>query len=304
MPLPEAKKIWMNGKLVDWGEAKVHVLCHALHYGSGVFEGIRAYNTPKGSAVFRLTEHIERLHRSAKIYAMEIPYDVNELVDATKATVSENRLESCYIRPLAFRGYGEMGLYPLNAPVDVIVAAWSWGTYLGEDGIKNGVRVKTSSFRRNDANAIPPAAKASGQYLNSILAKIEVLSAGYQEAILLNNQGFVADGSGENIFTVRNGKLYTPPTSAGALEGITRDAVMTISRDLGYEVVEENLVRTDLYLADEVFFTGTAAEIVPIKEIDDRPVGDPGPVTQKIQDAFFGCVHGKSSRYESWLEYV
>lgn len=304
MAIQKVAKIWMNGELVDWDEANVHVLTHALHYGSGVFEGVRAYETEQGTAIFRLSDHLRRLHRSAKVYSMEIPYGVEELSEAVKDTVRANELKSCYIRPLAYRGYGEMGLLPLRIPVDVVIAVWPWGTYLGEEGIENGVRVKISSFRRPDFNAIPPSAKATGQYLNSILAKIEVTGAGYDEAILLNNQGYVADGSGENVFIVRQGRIFTPPTSTGALEGITRDAVITLASDLGVKTEERNLVRTDLYLADEVFFTGTAAEIVPIKEIDDRRIGKPGPVTRQLQEAFFTAVRGESKKYRSWLDRV
>lgn len=298
------EKIWMNGKLVNWEDAKIHVLTHALHYGSGVFEGVRAYNTPEGVAIFRLTEHMKRLHRSAKIYSMEIPYTVEELVSATKETVRANNVESCYIRPIAYRGYGEMGLFPMRIPVDVTIACWPWGTYLGDEGIKNGVRVKISSFRRNDANIIPPAAKASGQYLNSILAKIEVVASGYDEAVLLNTHGNIADGAGENIFIVRNGVVYTPPCYSGALEGITREAIMIIARDLGYEVIEKDLVRTDLYLADEIFFTGTAAEIVPIREVDDRDIGKPGEITKAVQKVFFDTVEGRDKKYGYWMEYI
>lgn len=304
MAIPEVEKIWMDGKLVNWQDAKIHVLTHALHYGSGVFEGIRAYENGDGLAVFRLTDHIQRLFRSAAVYKMEIPFSVEELVKATKEVVKANKLKSCYIRPLAFRGYGGMGLYPEGIPVQVIIAAWPWGAYLGEEGIKNGVRVKISSYRRNDANAIPPAAKASGQYLNSILAKIEVISAGYDEAVLLNSHGFVADGSGENIFVVKNKVIYTPPTSSGALEGITRDSVIRIAKDKGYKVLEKDLVRTDLYLADEIFFTGTAAEIVPIKEVDDRQIGPPGPVTKGLQGIFFKAIKGLETKYKHWLEQV
>lgn len=304
MPIPEVEKIWMDGELVDWKEAKVHLLSHSLHYGSGVFEGIRAYETPRGPAVFRLTDHLKRLFRSAAIYRMPIPYSLEELAEATKVVIRANGLKSCYIRPIAFRGYGEMGLHPLGAPVNVAIAVWPWGAYLGEEGIRNGVRAKISSFRRNDPNAIPPAAKATGQYLNSILAKMEVTEAGYDEAILLNAHGFVADGAGENVFVVRNGFLYTPPTSSGALEGITRDSVIRIAEDFEIPFREKNLVRTDLYNADEAFFTGTAAEIVPIREVDDRPIGEPGPVTRRIQEKFFSIVRGEDGDYEHWLEYV
>jgi branched-chain amino acid aminotransferase len=304
MPIPEAEKIWMDGELIDWAEAKIHVLTHTLHYGSGVFEGIRAYETPKGTAVFRLSDHIRRLYQSAFIYRKEIPFTQEQLVEATKQVVRANGLASCYIRPIVFRGYGEMGLNPLSAPVNVAIAAWPWGTYLGDEGIKHGVRAKISSFRRNDVNHIPPAAKACGQYLNSILAKIEVTEAGYDEAILLNNNGFVADGSGENVFIVRKGALYTPPTSSGALEGITRDSIIRIAEDMEIPFRERDLVRTDLYLADEAFFTGTAAEVVPIREVDDRVLGEPGPVTRRLQEAFFRIVHGEDPRYEHWLEHV
>ncbi len=304
MAIPEVEKIWMDGELVNWKDAKIHVLTHALHYGSGVFEGIRAYKNGNGPAIFRLTEHIKRLYRSADIYKMKIPYKLKELIEATKEVVKANKLDSCYIRPLAFRGYGGMGLYPEGIPVQVIIAAWPWGAYLGDDGIKNGVRVKISSFRRNDPNAIPPAAKASGQYLNSILAKIEVISADYDEAVLLNSHGNVADGSGENIFVVKNSVIHTPPTSAGALEGITRDSIIQIAKDKKYEVIERDLVRTDLYMADEIFFTGTAAEVVPIREIDDRKIGTPGPVTKDLQDTFFKTIKGKEAKYKDWLEQV
>ncbi len=304
MPIPEVEKIWMDGELVEWNEAKIHVLTHTLHYGSGVFEGIRAYRTPRGTAVFRLTDHIRRLYQSAFIYRKEIPFTQDQLIEATKLVIRANGLDSCYIRPIVFRGYGEMGLNPLSAPINVAIAVWPWGTYLGDEGIKHGVRAKISSFRRNDVNHIPPAAKACGQYLNSILAKIEVTEAGYDEAILLNNNGFVADGSGENVFIVRRGALYTPPTSSGALEGITRDTIIRIAEDMEIPFREKDLVRTDLYLADEAFFTGTAAEVVPIREVDDRVLGEPGPVTKRLQEAFFRIVHGEDSRYDHWLEYV
>jgi len=304
MPIPEVEKIWMDGELVDWDKAQVHLLSHSLHYGSGVFEGIRAYETPKGAAVFRLTDHINRLFRSASIYRMEIPIPPEELVEATKVVIRANGLKSCYIRPIVMRGYGEMGLDPTKAPVNVAVAVWPWGTYLGEEGIKHGVRAKVSSFRRNDANIIPTAAKATGQYLNSILAKIEVTEAGYDEAVLLNIHGHVADGAGENIFVVKNACLYTPPTSSGALEGITRDSVMHIAEDFEVPSKERDLVRTDLYLADEAFFTGTAAEIAPIREVDNRFIGEPGPITRKLQEKFFEVVSGKDKDYDHWLEYV
>jgi branched-chain amino acid aminotransferase len=302
MSLEKVDKIWMNGELVDWDDAKVHVLTHALHYGSGVFEGIRAYETADGPAVFRLTPHMKRLERSAKIYRMDIGHSVEELVRATKETVLANRLKSCYIRPLVIRGYGPMGLYPMDNPVETSIAVWPWDSYLGAESLTDGCRVKISSWRRNDANAVPPAAKACGNYLNSILAKIEVVAAGYDEAILLNEHGYVADGSGENVFVVRDGVISTPPTYTGALEGITREAVMTIARDLGYEVAEKELVRTDLYLADEAFFTGTAAEIVPICEVDDRRIGGRGPMTAAIQEVFFASARRERPEYADWAE--
>ena len=304
MAIPKVGKIWFNGKLVGWDEAKIHLLSHALHYGTGVFEGIRAYETKRGAAIFRLTDHMKRLARSAQVYFMSLPYNLDELVRAAKEVVRANNLESGYIRPIAFRGYGEMGLYPLKAPINVAVAIWPWGTYLGDDGIKHGVRAKISSFRRNDPNVIPPAAKASGQYLNSILAKIEVTKSGYDEAVLLNSQGYVADGSGENIFMVKNGNIFTPPTSAGALEGITRDSIMKIAEEFALSVTEKNLVRSDLYLADEAFFTGTAAEIVPIREIDEHELGEPGEITKKLQEKFFRVVKGEEKAYFDWLEFV
>lgn len=304
MALEKVEKIWMDGKLVNWDDANIHVLTHCLHYGSGVFEGIRAYDTGNGPAVFRLTDHMKRLFKSAKIYRMDIPFSLEDLVEATKETVKVNKVKSCYIRPIAFRGYGGMGLYPMDVPVSVSIAVWPWGAYLGEDGIKHGVKVMISSFRRNEPNAIPPAAKACGQYLNSILAKIEVVSHGYDEAILLNSHGSVSDGSGENVFIVKNSELITPPTYTGALDGITRDSIITIARDNGINVIERELVRSDLYLADEVFFTGTAAEIVPIREIDNRVIGEPGPVTKKLQKTFFDTIKGVENKYSAWLEKV
>ena len=245
-----------------------------------------------------------KLFRSAAIYRMEMPYTLPEMVQATKDVVKANGLKSCYIRPLVIRGYGEMGLNPMLAPINVSIAVWPWGAYLGEEGLEHGVRAKVSSFRRNDPNAIPPAAKACGQYLNSILAKMEVVEAGYEEAILLNLQGYVADGAGENIFIVRDGVLYTPPTSAGALEGITRNSILDLARDFGIGAVEANLVRTDVYLADEAFFTGTAAEVVPIREVDDRVIGEPGPITRKLQAKFFEIASGQDEAYSQWLEHV
>jgi branched-chain amino acid aminotransferase len=306
MPITEVDKIWMDGELVDWRDAKIHVLSHAVHYGSGVFEGIRAYETSRGAAVWHLDEHLKRLFRSAKLYHMDIPYSREAITDATKEVIRANGLNACYVRPVALRGYGEMGVNPLNAPVNVFIAVWPWGAYLGEEALEQGVRIKIASWRRNSQNSLPAAAKATGQYINSVLAKVESLKGGYDEAIMLNEAGFVTDGSGENVFAVREGTLLTPPIQAGCLDGITRHSVITIARDLGYEVREENLVRTDLYNADEVFFTGTAAEITPIREVDDRVVGEGhrGPITKELQGAFFSATKGEIEKYASWLTYV
>lgn len=304
MPIQPTEKIWMDGKLIPWDEARIHVLTHSLHYGSGVFEGIRAYETRKGPAIFRLTEHIQRLYRSAKIFSIDIPYSPAELIDASKDVVRATGLGSCYLRPLVYLGYGEMGLNPLPCPVNVAIVAWPWGSYLGDEGLARGVRMKISSWRRHDPNIIPPAAKGTGQYINSQLAKVEAIKAGYDEAIMLNPQGFVSEASGENIFIVRDGEILTPPASAGALHGVTQQSVTTIARDLGYTVREENLVRSDLYTADEVFVTGTAAEVTPVREIDDRTIGEPGPMTKKIQEVFFAAVKGEVERYTEWLDYV
>jgi branched-chain amino acid aminotransferase len=304
MPIEKTSKIWMDGTLVDWDEAKVHVLTHTLHYGSGVFEGIRAYPTARGPAVFRLTDHMQRLHDSAMLLHMDIPYSVEELVAAAKETIRVNEVDSCYIRPIAFLGYGEMGLNPLPCTVNVSIAVWPWGTYLGDEGVKHGVRMKISTWRRMDPNINPVAAKGTGIYINSSLAKVEALHGGYDEAILLNTSGSVAEATGENVFVVKDGVLRTPPLSAGALEGITRDSVITIARDFGYEVREEDMLRTDLYLADEAFLCGTAAEIVPIREVDDREIGDPGEITRKIQETYFAAIHGEVERYADWLEYA
>ncbi|HVM09392.1 MAG TPA: branched-chain amino acid transaminase [Acidimicrobiales bacterium] len=304
MPLEKVSKIWMDGELVDWDEAKVHVLTHALHYGFGVFEGIRAYETARGPAVFRLREHIERLHNSARIMMIDLTYSVDELVEAVKETVRVNEIPSCYIRPIVYTGYGEMGLNPLPCPISTTIAVWPWGTYLGDEGIKNGIRLKISSWQRHDPNAIPPAAKATGMYINSSLAKVEALKAGYDEAVLLSPQGYVSECTGENIFIVKNGRIITPPVSAGALEGITQDSVATIARDLGIEYTTGNILRSDLYTADEAFLSGTAAEVVPIRSVDDRDLGEPGPVTRRIQDTYFSVVKGEVDRYKDWNEYV
>lgn len=306
MPLTTTEKIWMDGELVDWDQARIHVLTHTLHYGCGVFEGIRAYPTDSGPGIFRLTDHIKRLFNSAKIFMMDVPFSVDDIIEATKTTVRVNGLDQCYIRPLVYLGYGEMGLNPLPCPVNVSIAVWPWDSYLGDEGIANGVRMKISSWQRHGPNAMPPAAKGTGMYINSSMAKIEALKAGYDEAILLSPQGYVSECTGENLFVVRRGRIYTPPLSAGALEGITQDTVMTMARDEGYEVEFDNILRSDLYTADEAFLTGTAAEVVPIASVDDRPVGDgrPGPITRRMQELYQGAVRGQVDRYKDWVEHV
>jgi len=304
MPIEATRKIWMDGEYVDWDQATVHVLTPTLHYGWGVFEGIRAYDTTLGTAVFRLTDHMRRLFRSAKIYHMEPPVSLEGAIKVTKDLVAMNGVRACYIRPLVYLGYGEIGLNPLNSRVSMAIACWPWGAYLGEEGFERGVRVKVSSWRRLDPNIIPPAAKATGQYLNSSLAKAESIKAGYDEGILLNPNGYVTDGSGENVFVVRDGTLLTPPLAAGCLAGITRESIMRIAEDEGIPVREADLVRTELYLADEAFFTGTAAEVVPIREVDDRVLGDPGPITRRVQEVFQAAIRGKDERYKDWLEPV
>jgi branched-chain amino acid aminotransferase len=306
MPITTTEKIWMDGELVDWDAARIHILTHTLHYGCGVFEGIRAYPTESGPGVFRLTDHITRLFNSAKIFMIDVPFSAEEIIEATKATVRVNGLDECYIRPIVYLGYGEMGLNPLPCPVNVSIAVWPWGAYLGDEGIANGVRMKISSWQRHDPNAMPPAAKGTGMYINSSMAKIEALKAGYDEAILLSPQGYVSECTGENLFVVRHGRIITPPLSAGALEGVTQDSVMTIARDLGYEVEFGNLLRSDLYTADEAFLTGTAAEVVPIASVDDRLVGDgkPGSMTRKIQEMYHAAVRGQVDRYKDWVEHV
>jgi branched-chain amino acid aminotransferase len=301
--MQSTEKIWRNGSFVAWDDAQVHVLTHALHYGTGVFEGIRAYSTPRGTGVFRLTSHLERVCRSAGLYEMDLGFPAQELAAAVHETISVNGIGSCYIRPLVFRGYGEMGLFALHNPVDIAIAVWPWGAYLGEEALESGVRCKISSFRRYGPNTLPPAAKASGQYINSVLAKHEAARCGYDEAILLNEQGFLADGSGENVFVIRDGILHTPPTSDSCLPGITRDSVMQIAAVLGYEVREVNLVRTDLYYADEAFLCGTAAEITPIASVDGQDIGGRGPITKAIQDVFFDIVGGRDDRFEGFLEF-
>ena len=294
--------IWMNGELVAWENAKIHVLTHTLHYGMGVFEGIRAYETASGPAIFRLTDHIERLFNSAKILMMDIPYTVDELVKATKETVASTGLPACYVRPIAYLGYGEMGLNPMPCKVDVAIACWPWGAYLGEESLTKGVRMKISSWTRHDHNTMPPAAKTTGNYVNSSLAKVEALKAGYDEAIMLNPQGMIAECTGENIFVVRHGKLLSPPITAGALEGITQDSVMTIARDLGFEVALTDLARSDLYIAEEMFVCGTAAEVSAVNSVDDRVLPCPGPITTAIAAVYGRAVRGQEDRYKDWCE--
>jgi branched-chain amino acid aminotransferase len=300
--LKETKYIWMDGKLIPWGEAKVHVLTHSLHYGLGVFEGIRCYKGSEGPVIFRLKEHTERLFDSAHITRMKIPFSLKEVMDATVETVKSNGLEEGYIRPLVFIGYGEMGLYVKENPIQVMIAAWPWGTYLGDEGIKNGIRVKISSFTRHHVNISMTRAKVTGYYVNSQIAKLEAKELGFDEALLLDTEGYVAEGPGENIFIVRKGQLKTVPLTS-ILDGITRNTVMTLARELGIPVSEERFTRDELYIADEAFFTGTAAEITPIREVDGRQIGKgkPGPITQRIQEQFFSIVRGKTKSHTEWL---
>jgi branched-chain amino acid aminotransferase len=302
MPITPTSKIWMNGELVDWDDANIHILTHSLHYGMGVFEGIRAYETSAGPGIFRLTEHIERLHRSARIMMMDMPYGVDELVEATKAVVRESGLPSAYIRPIAYYGYGEMGLNTLPCSVDVAIACWPWGAYLGDDAATKGVRMKISSWTRHEHNTMPPASKTTGNYVNSSLAKVEALKAGYDEAIMLNPQGLVAECTGENIFVSRHGKLITPPITSGALEGITQSTVMAIAEDHGYEVVIGDLARSDLYIADEMFVCGTAAEVSAVNSVDDREIPCPGPATATIAEEYSKLVRGEIPKYKEWVE--
>jgi len=306
MALTPTKLIWMDGKLVSWKKANIHVLTHTLHYGLGVFEGIRCYKTAKGPAVFRLKDHIRRLEDSAKWVGMRLPYSVGKLMKATKETIKANGIEECYIRPIAFYGYGVMGLNPEGSKVNVAIAVWPWGTYLGEKGLERGVRAKISSWLRIHPRILPPQAKVVANYANSIMAKVDALNSGYDEAILLNIEGFVAEGPGENVFIVKDGKLITPPLSACALAGITRDSIIKIAKDEGINFEERNITREQLYAADEAFFTGTAAEVVPIRKIDGHTMGNGrrGKITEKLQRIFFNAVRGKEPKYESWLDYV
>ncbi len=298
-------KIWMDGKLTDWRSATIHVLTHSLHYGMSVFEGVRAYKTDKGTVIFRLAEHTKRLLNSAKIFQMNVPYDMDTLMDAQKQVVRANGLESCYIRPIIWIGSEALGISARNNTIHTAIAAWTWGAYLGEDGIRRGIRVKISSFSRHHVNVSLVRAKASGYYINSILANQEATADGYDEAMLLDTEGFVSEGSGENVFIVKNGKLYTPDL-ASCLDGITRDSVITLAKDAGIEVIEKRITRDEVYCADEVFFSGTAAEITPIREVDNRQIGNGsrGPVTEKLQTLFFDVVSGKNLRYAHWLSPV
>src|SRR6266542_2421267 len=297
------EKIWMNGELVDWDDAKIHVGTHGLHYGSGVFEGIRCYETPGGPAVFRLGDHLQRLQNSARLLHMLLPYTIDEIRAASMELIVRNGLASCYLRPIAFYGYGELGVSAAGNPVDVVIMSWPWGAYLGEEGMRTGIRAKISSWQRVGPNVIPHVAKATGIYLNSMLAVTEANRAGYDEAILLTAEGFIADGSGENVFIVKDGEIYTPDLSTSILPGITRDTVIQIAQDLGYPVHEKSLIRSDLLLADEGFMTGTAAEVTPLRAVDDVEIGV-GPITLEIQAAYLDTARGRSERWAQWLEYA
>jgi branched-chain amino acid aminotransferase len=299
----ETDKIWMNGEFVDWADARIHVGTHGLHYGSGVFEGIRCYDTPKGPEVFRLTDHFERLRNSAKLLYMDIPYSVEELKAACNELIAVNGLPECYVRPIAFYGYGELGVAARGNPVETVIMSWPWAPYLGAEKLKTGIRAKISSWQRVSPNIVPHVSKATGVYLNSMLAVTEANNAGYDEAILLTPEGHVADGSGENIFVIRDGVLYTPDLATGILPGITRDTVTQIAQDLGYTVIEKALIRSDLYLADEVFMCGTAAEVTPLASVDDHDLSV-GPITFEIQTAYMDTVRGHSERWAQWLEFV
>jgi branched-chain amino acid aminotransferase len=301
--MEQQELIWKNGEFVRWEDAQVHVLTHGLHYGTGVFEGIRCYETERGPAVFRHADHLARLEKSAALYYLELPFSAEEIRQATHELLRRNGLNSAYIRPIAFRGYGELGLYA-QSDVDVVVAAWPWGVYLGEESKGQGIRARVSSWRRISPAGSIPHAKASGSYLNSILAKTEATKCGYDEAILLDERGFVCEGSGENIFVVRDGEIVTPPQVASILDGISRKSIIQIARDLGYTVVERDIARAELYLAEEVFLTGTAAELVPVREIDDHPLGEPGEITRHVQAKFEDALHGRAEEYHEWLDYV
>ena len=306
MAFDESGKIWFNGNIVDWKDAKLHVLSHVVHYGSSVFEGIRCYNTKNGPAVFRLQEHVKRLVNSGKIYRMDIPYSVEEISQAILEIIKINDLKKCYIRPVAFRGYGELGVYPLNCPVETVIAAWPWGKYLGEEAIEQGVEVGVSSWRRMAPDTMPNMAKAGSNYMNSQLAKMESIVNGYDEGIMLDYQGMVSEGSGENIFVVLDGVIYTPPISSSLLSGLTRDAVITLAEEIGLEVRQEQIPREILYISDEVFLTGTAAEVTPVRSIDKIPVGNGsrGEITKMLQNAFFAVVNCEDEDDHGWLTMV
>ena len=302
--LTEAEFIWKNGEFIPWAEATTHVLSHSLHYGSGVFEGIRCYEGEGKSHVFRLMDHMERLVRSCQIAQIPLEYSAADLADATIELIKKNNLPACYIRPIVYRGYGTMGVDPTDATVEVVIAVWPWGAYLGVDALENGISVGVSSWRQRSVNAIPPAMKSTASYMNSILAKLEAKAHGYAEAVMLNEQGYVCEGTGENLFIVRDGIISTPPISDGVLEGITRDTVLWLADDLEIPVVEESLTRADLYIADEVFFTGSAAEVTPVGSVDEREIGKPGPITKQLQERFFDMVAGKFEEYSNWLTEV
>jgi branched-chain amino acid aminotransferase len=304
MPITPTNNIWMNGEMVPWDQANVHVLTHSLHYGMGVFEGIRAYETSQGPGIFRLTEHIMRLKNSAKIMGMPLEYSVEEMVEATKAVVRDSGLPSCYIRPIAYFGYGEMGLSIKDCTVDVAIACWPWGAYLGDDAVSKGVRMKISTWLRHDHNSMPPASKTTGNYVNSSLAKMEAINAGYDEAIMLNPAGMVSECTGENIFVARDGIVITPPTSAGALEGLTQDTVMNIMEDMGVSTGFGDLTRSDLYVADEMFVVGTAAEVSAVNSVDDRDIPCPGPITSAVAEQYAKIVRGEVEEYREWVELV
>ncbi len=298
-------KIWKDGQLVDWRDATLHMLTHSLHYGMAVFEGVRAYNTVNGTSIFRLKEHTQRLYNSAKIFQMKIPFDMEIVIEAQKEVVRANKLESCYLRPLVWIGSEKIGVSARGNTIHVAIAAWPWGAYLGEEGLAKGIRVKTSSYTRHHVNVSMVRAKASGYYINSILANQEVTADGYDEALLLDTEGYVSEGAGENVFIVKHGKIYTPDL-ASCLDGITRDSVVTLARDMGIEVIEKRITRDEVYCADEAFFTGTAAEVTPIRELDGRTIGagSRGPVTEKLQSMFFDVVGGKAEKYRHWLTKV
>jgi branched-chain amino acid aminotransferase len=304
MPIQPTNHIWMNGTMVPWDQAQIHVLTHTLHYGMGVFEGIRAYETAEGPGIFRLREHMVRLHESAKIMGMDLPYSVEELVEATKDVVRDSGLPSCYIRPIAYFGYGEMGLNTLPCSVDVAIACWPWGAYLGDEALSKGVRMKISTWLRHDHNAMPPAAKTTGNYVNSSLAKVEALRAGYDEAIMLNPAGMVSECTGENIFVLRKGRVITPPQSAGALEGITQHTIGRILAGRDVEVVEGDLTRSDLYTCDEMFVCGTAAEVSAVNSVDDRSIPCPGSMTSYVAATYARIVRGEVDEYSDWVELV